>query len=723
MTVTVNHSTPADGTFSATGATAWDADHTISGVLPVANGGTNTTTSTGTGNVVLSDSPTFTTAITSTGALQLTGSDTVNQNIATAQTTGTLSIGGASGSGAITLGPSTSGQTVNIATGVNTVAAKIVNIGTGGTFTTTISMGNGSGLSNLTLGQSTGIQNINIGNGATLNTITKNITIGDNGAVGSQTNINVGNAARPLTCFINLNGITTFGTSIGQVPIAVASLPSGVDAVSGDRYIVNNALNPRAGSTVVGGGAVVMPVYYNGTNWICDAGLGATTGSGSVVLSDSPTFTTKITTPAVTASTDDLTLSAISTGAVKFNTLGGLQAQVSNVASAVNYLQFTGSPTTKAPIVSMQGSDTNISMAFQPKGTGAIDLAAGSSGVNISNGGTVTAITRTAGGTGYGTAPTVTISPPTTTGGVQATATCTVTAGVVDTVFTITNAGSGYIEQPTITFSGGGGSGAAAYATVGSGTVFKTLGNNINFNTPNSQVLSIVDKNSSGNYPTNTNPAFTMVPSQNGFGASYLGMLTAGYFATNSTSSNAFIFATGITAPLNGNGGSSQFQVSHTASAVNYAQVTGAVTGTATIPRAPILSAQGSDANISLALFPKGTGIVYTNQNAPVAYDATNTLLIADILSQVITTTSAVAVSLTFPTGTLTDAGILAGNAAVNTAFEWSIINLGSAVGVITLIAGTGHTIVGSLTIAVGASARFKTRKTATNTYVTYRLA
>ena len=54
--------------------------------------------------------------------------------------------------------------------------------------------------------------------------------------------------------------------------------------------------------------------------------------------------------------------------------------------------------TTFAPILSAQGSDTNISQVFQPKGTGAIDLAPGSSGVNISNGGTVTAITRTAAG-------------------------------------------------------------------------------------------------------------------------------------------------------------------------------------------------------------------------------------------------------------------------------------------------------------------------------------
>ena len=47
MTLTVNHSTPADGSFSATGATAWNASHTLSGTIDVANGGTGASTLTG----------------------------------------------------------------------------------------------------------------------------------------------------------------------------------------------------------------------------------------------------------------------------------------------------------------------------------------------------------------------------------------------------------------------------------------------------------------------------------------------------------------------------------------------------------------------------------------------------------------------------------------------------------------------------------------------------
>jgi hypothetical protein len=47
MPITVNHSTPADGTFSATGATAWDANHTLSGVGTMAEQNANAVAITG----------------------------------------------------------------------------------------------------------------------------------------------------------------------------------------------------------------------------------------------------------------------------------------------------------------------------------------------------------------------------------------------------------------------------------------------------------------------------------------------------------------------------------------------------------------------------------------------------------------------------------------------------------------------------------------------------
>ena len=44
MTLSINHSTAADGSFTAEGAAAWDANHSLSGTLPIGSGGTGETT-------------------------------------------------------------------------------------------------------------------------------------------------------------------------------------------------------------------------------------------------------------------------------------------------------------------------------------------------------------------------------------------------------------------------------------------------------------------------------------------------------------------------------------------------------------------------------------------------------------------------------------------------------------------------------------------------------
>lgn len=47
----------------------------------------------------------------------------------------------------------------------------------------------------------------------------------------------------------------------------VATLPDASDSGSGARAFVSDALTPAFGATVVGGGAVKVPVYSDGTNW------------------------------------------------------------------------------------------------------------------------------------------------------------------------------------------------------------------------------------------------------------------------------------------------------------------------------------------------------------------------------------------------------------------------------------------------------------------------
>jgi hypothetical protein len=389
-------------------------------------------------------------------------------------------------------------------------------------------------------------------------------------------------------------------------------------------FIVNGAVNTADAMTVETTGAVTIPSAAITGGTINGATVGATTAAAG-------TFTTLI---------------------------GG--------SGSANYEQITGGATTKAVQFQSLGSDAAVSLAIQSKGTtGAIDLSA-QGGVNISNGGTVTALTRTAGGTGFTSYPSVAISAPTTAGGVQATATCTVmftaaatianggtgytvgdtltmvggtptstggtftvstvSSGVVTAVttnskaytalpanpvsttggigtgctlnvtysidpggLTIGTAGSGYVEQPTVTFSGGGGSGAAAYASVGASPTVKSIFNTVDFFTSQGKQFTIGQAAQTGtSFATLVNDSFNSSVFQSN------GNLVLSSGGTNSVG-------------IRTNGAAlSQLIVSHTASAVNYVQVTGATTASKVVA----ISAQGSDTDVTLSLSPKGAGTI-----------------------------------------------------------------------------------------------------------------
>lgn len=139
------------------------------------------------------------------------------------------------------------------------------------------------------------------------------------------------------------------------------------------------------------------------------------------------------------------------------------------------------------------------------------------------------------------------------------------------------------------------------------------------------------------------------------------------------------------------------------------------------------ITISGGEIGITNGTFSATSATVYDAQGGPVAQDSTTTLLAADMLSLIVTSTSASAVALTLPTGTDMDAAINDGDLPNDNSFDWSTINLGSAVGVITLTANTDHTIVGNALVPIAAatvtgSALWRTRKTAANTFVTYRI-
>lgn len=119
-----------------------------------------------------------------------------------------------------------------------------------------------------------------------------------------------------------------------------------------------------------------------------------------------------------------------------------------------------------------------------------------------------------------------------------------------------------------------------------------------------------------------------------------------------------------------------------------------------------------------------GTGpIVMDERNnpysdAPVALNATGTLTIAMIQSGIVTSTTAAAVTGTLDTGAICDA---AGEWEIGRSLDWAVINTGGT-NAFTVAASTGHTVVGSMTVALTSSALFRTRKTAADTFITYRI-
>jgi hypothetical protein len=749
MTVVVTHSTPADGSFSTEGATAWNADHTLSGVGTLAEQDANAVAITGgtiNGATVGATTPaagTFTTLGAQNATLRGTGQNlllqsqtytnaTWNSSSATRADNQTTAPNGTNTAGTITSVNATFGGLLrqfntftsttytlsafvkknnwryvglrcgNVAgTGdrfaffdFDTLATNTVGIA-GATFTAT-DAGNGwyrivlTGI-NTTLGStvadlgivaSDGASGTNTGAGNIVNVWGVQLELGPI----ANTYIPTTTAAVYGTPALSFSGVTSVGLQ------SDGSLYASSAGTGNVRLYTNNITQEQAriahtASAVnfvqVTGAATGSGVAVSAQGSDSNVSLGlAGKGTGPVLIVNSGSTAA----PSLALASTNRGFYSASGGVIGVVAGGNDQLRILNTAGAANYATIAGGATNTSPTFGVAGSDTNISQVFQSKGTGAINLAPGSSGVNISNGGTVTALTRTNAGGNYTSFPAIAISAPTTTGGVQATvsiafmqpqnatigaggtgytvndvltivggtptagaATFTVTAvsgGVITAAsstnfatysvlptnpvsvtggtgsgatlnifygvsanpgsFTITNAGSGYVEQPTVTFSGGGGSGAAAYATVGSGTTVRSLGGTMSFVTPGGEQVRIVD---SGTTST------SFLNFRGGAGGCAI-FPTGASSEMNIGSSGGFnlrFFTSGVT--------NEQLRVANTSSAVNFVQVTGAATGGATT-----ISSQGSDATVSMLYAAKGGSAVHqfrTNGTANIGFQIT----------------------------------------------------------------------------------------------------
>lgn len=115
------------------------------------------------------------------------------------------------------------------------------------------------------------------------------------------------------------------------------------------------------------------------------------------------------------------------------------------------------------------------------------------------------------------------------------------------------------------------------------------------------------------------------------------------------------------------------------------------------------------------------TNTVVTQRAAPTNSNTSTTATAASLLDGLRTGTPAAAINLTLPTGANMDLAFQ--ELQTNQAFEWSVINLAAATHAITVVQNTGHTVVGNMVVAANSSGRFLTRKTAADTFITYRIA
>ncbi len=106
-------------------------------------------------------------------------------------------------------------------------------------------------------------------------------------------------------------------------------------------------------------------------------------------------------------------------------------------------------------------------------------------------------------------------------------------------------------------------------------------------------------------------------------------------------------------------------------------------------------------------------------QGTPGVLNATGALTAAMLLSGLVTSTTAAAVAATIPTGAVMG---LATSFEIGEYFDWSVITTGANALTVTA-AASGHTVVGNMVVAAGKTGRFRTRKTAADTFITYSLS
>jgi hypothetical protein len=341
MTVVVTHTTPADSTFSSTGAAAWNADHALSGVGTMAEQNANAVAITGgtinntTIGATTPSTGVFTTLTAQTEVLKGTGQNliTYSQDFSNAAWTKLNS----TVSGTLFTAPD--GTTTANKLQVNTTNGqhaiyRFYSSSTNITFTESVY---------LKAGEITWVLFIDVqANGFYINLST--------GALGTL----VGSPVNPT--------ITSVGSGWYRVSFT----------------FTNSLVNQGVGIYAASGNGTASFAGANTTDglyiWGAQLEIGSTANTyiptTAAAVYGTPTLSFSGVASIGLQSDGSLYETSAGTGNVRFytNNIGQEQARVSHTASAVNYVNLTGGATATDAQISALGSDTNIWLQLNGKG-------------------------------------------------------------------------------------------------------------------------------------------------------------------------------------------------------------------------------------------------------------------------------------------------------------------------------------------------------------------
>jgi hypothetical protein len=368
----------------------------------------------------------------------------------------------------------------------------------------------------------------------------------------------------------------------------------------------------RCSITLVGSGAFAIRLADGDNNTTATNGTaltiyGAQVEVGSTASAFIATTTTAIYgTPTLSFSgvanvtlnsSGTMNLSSAGTGSIGLLTNGGAntQALIAHTANAVNFVQLTGAGTGGAPTISAQGADSTAQLALTSKGATSLRFYTNTLAAEQFRVASTTSAVNYVQATGGATGANVTVSAQ---------------GSDTNIGFNLRSKGGGSISFSTgnatpfqvldSSVSGVNGYWAAVYSGALSQPVLRSYGTGTAY--LSNQQASPIQFATSSTTPqfeiSHTASANNYVQVTGGAGVgpsiSAAGADTNSFLALSSKGTGSVRLQTGS---------NTQLQVTSTVSAVNFAQITGGTTGNAVT-----VTAQGSDTNIDVSITPKGTG-------------------------------------------------------------------------------------------------------------------